>query len=81
VTAAHYVRPVAVDAHGHVQRPAPAILATWNPAAERFDHFAWGVMPDLAGRLGIAPLVFEREQARRAAALRELAAGGRGPLA
>jgi hypothetical protein len=73
VTAAHYVRPVAFDTHGHVQRPAPAVLAAWNPADGRFDHFAWGAVPDLAGRLGVAPLEFEREQARRAAALRELA--------
>jgi hypothetical protein len=69
VTAAHYVRPVALDSHGHVQRPAPAVLATWNPAAERWDHFAWGVLDDLAGRTGTRPIELERDQARRAAAL------------
>jgi hypothetical protein len=74
VTAAHYVRPVALDTHGHVQRPAPAILATWSPPAGRFDHFWWGVVPDLAGRLGITPRDLEREQARRASALADLAA-------
>jgi hypothetical protein len=77
VSAAHYVRPVALDTHGHVQRPAPALLATWNPAAARFDHFSWGVLPDLAGRLGVTPGALEREQARRAATLVELARDAR----
>lgn len=76
IAAAHYVRPVALDTHGHVQRQAPAVLATWNPATGRFDHFAWGVVPDLAGRLGLRPIELEREQARRAAALTDLAAAG-----
>ena len=31
VNAAHYVRPVALDTNGHVQRQPPAILCTWNP--------------------------------------------------
>ncbi len=75
VTAAHYVRPVALDTHGHVQRPAPAVLATWNPGTGRWDHFAWGVLPDLAGRLGISPIELEREQARRSGLLAEAAAG------
>ena len=76
VTAAHYVRPVALDTHGHVQRPAPAILATWNQAAGRWDHFAWGVLPDIAGRLGITTIELERAQTRRAAALSEVGARG-----
>lgn len=76
VTAAHYVRPVAVDTHGHVQRLAPAILATWNHGSGRWDHFAWGVLPDIAGQLGIATIELEREQARRAAALSYAAARG-----
>ena len=76
VTAAHYVRPVALDTHGHVQRLPPAILATWNPGTVRWDHFAWGVLPDIAGRLGITTIELEREQARRAAGLSD--AGERG---
>ncbi len=76
VTAAHYVRPVALDTHGHIQRPAPAILATWNRGAGRWDHFAWGVLPDIAGRLGITTNELEREQARRAAALSDATRGG-----
>lgn len=73
VDAAHYVRPVALDTHGHVQRLPPAVLATRSTSADGWDHFAWGVIPDLAGRLGVTPLELEREQANRAAAFLELA--------
>ena len=75
VTAAHYVRPVAVDPHGHVQRLPPAVLATWNPARRAWDHFAWGVLAELGDRTGRAPLAFEQEQARRASAVAAEAAG------
>jgi hypothetical protein len=71
VGAAHYVRPVALDTSGHVQRQPPAVLATWNRGAGRWDHFAWGILADLGGRTGMRPAGFEREQARRAAALRD----------
>jgi hypothetical protein len=70
VQAAHYVRPVAVDPGGHVHRPAPAVLCTWNEALGTYDDFAWGITPELAGRLGVRPVGLEREQARRAAVLR-----------
>ena len=66
VRAAHYLRPVARDAHGHIQRLAPAVLATWNDQAGRFDHFSWGVMGELGGRIGRRPAELEREQAIRA---------------
>jgi hypothetical protein len=69
IAAAHYLRPVALDTHGHVQRLAPAVLATWNLARDRWDHFAWGALDDLGGRTDRAPRDLEREQARRAAAL------------
>ncbi len=69
VASAHYLRPVARDPGGHVQRLPPAVLATWSAATARFDHFAWGVVGELAGRTGRRPLDFEREQARRAAAI------------
>lgn len=52
VTAAHYVRPLARDAHGHPQRLDPAVLASWDPRLERYEHFAWGVLPEIADRLG-----------------------------
>jgi hypothetical protein len=52
VTVAHYVRPLARDAHGHSQRLGPAILAAWDSRLERYEHFAWGVLPEIAARLG-----------------------------
>jgi len=52
ITAAHYVRPLARDAHGHSQRLDPAVLATWDDRLERYEHFAWGVLPEIAARLG-----------------------------
>lgn len=73
VIAAHYVRPVARDQHGHVQRMPPAVLATWDMARDTFDDFAWGVMPELAARVGVSAIELERAQARLAGALR---AGG-----
>jgi hypothetical protein len=69
LAAAHYVRPVALDPHGHIQRPPPAVLATWNPGARRWDHFAWGVLAEIGARTGRTALEVEREQARRASAL------------
>ena len=52
VIAAHYVRPLARDAHGHAQLLPPAVLATWDTRLERYEHFAWGVLPEIAARLG-----------------------------
>jgi hypothetical protein len=52
VTAAHYVRPLARDAHGHSQRLPPAVLTTWDERLGRYEHFAWGVLPEIAARLG-----------------------------
>lgn len=69
VTAAHYVRPTALDPHGHVQRMPPAVLATWNPVRRAWDHFAWGVLAELGDRTGRAPLALEQEQARRSSAI------------
>ena len=53
VVAAHYVRPLARDAHGHPQRLGPAVLATWDAAEGHYAHFAWGVLPEIAARLGV----------------------------
>jgi len=65
VVAAHYLRPVARDMHGHVQRLGPAVLATWDGAARRFEHFGWGVTPELALRSSHRAGDFEIEQDRR----------------
>jgi hypothetical protein len=73
VAAAHYVRPLARDAHGHPQRLPPAVLATWDDRERTFEHFAWGIAAELAGRVGRRTGDFERERARRARALAGLA--------
>ena len=52
VTAAHYVRPLARDAQGHAQLLPPAVLATWDARLGRYEQFAWGVLPEIAARLG-----------------------------
>lgn len=52
VAAAHYIRPTARDEHGHVQRLGPAVLATWDATSDRFEHFGWGIAPELASRIG-----------------------------
>ena len=52
VVAAHYVRPLARDAHGHAQRLGPAVLATWNVERGHYEHFDWGILPEIASRLG-----------------------------
>jgi hypothetical protein len=70
ILAAHYVRPVARDVHGHVQRLPPAVLATWDPDEDCWDHFAWGVIQDLAGLTGHRPVDFERAHAQIASGLR-----------
>jgi hypothetical protein len=76
VVAAHYIRPVARDLHGHTQRLGPAVLATWDPATDRFEHFGWGVTPELATRIGRHAGDFEIEQDRRRDYLDDLLAAG-----
>lgn len=76
VVAAHYVRPVARDIHGHVQRLGPAVLATWDPAADAFEHFGWGITPELARRIGRPAGDFEIEVDRRRAYLDGLVTAG-----
>jgi hypothetical protein len=76
VVAAHYARPVGRDEHGHVQRLPPAVIAARDERTDRLEHFAWGVMPELAIRLGRRAGDLERDQAERAAVLRRLAEEG-----
>ncbi len=76
VTAAHYVRPVARDMHGHIQRMGPAVLATADAATGRFEHFAWGVIPELAARTGRRAGDLELELDRRRDALRSPVGAG-----
>jgi hypothetical protein len=76
VVAAHYVRPTARDEHGHVQRLGPAVLATWDPKQDRFEHFGWGVTPELALRVERKSGDFELEVDRRGDYLAGLAGAG-----
>jgi energy-coupling factor transporter ATP-binding protein EcfA2 len=76
VAAAHYIRPVVRDAAGHVQRLGPAVLATWDPARDVFEDFAWGIVPELAERVGRKAGDFEAERGRRADYLAGLARAG-----
>lgn len=76
VAAAHYVRPVVRDAHGHLQRLGPAVLATWNAITDTFEHFGWGVTPELALRVGRRAGDFELEAAARRAFLDDLVVKG-----
>lgn len=78
VVAAHYLRPVERDGQGHVQRRPPAVLATWDAQTDAFDHFAWGVVGELADRVDRSEASFEALQAGRAAALDALARGVHG---
>jgi flagellar protein FlaI len=73
VVAAHYVRPVARDEHGHVQRLGPAVLATWDQALDRFEDFGWGIIPELAMRVGRRAGDFEIAVDRRRELLERLA--------
>jgi hypothetical protein len=72
VVSAHYVRPTARDEHGHTQRLGPAVLTTWDPASDRFEHFGWGVTPELARRVERKAGDFEHEVDRRRDYLHDL---------
>jgi hypothetical protein len=76
VVAAHYARQVGRDEHGHTQRLPPAVLAARDKASDRLDHFAWGVMPELAIRLGRKAGDLERDVSERATLLARLVAEG-----
>jgi hypothetical protein len=76
VIAAHYVRPTSRDEHGHIQRLGPAVLATWDPARDEFEHFGWGVTPELALCVGRKAGDFELAVDRRGDYLAGLAEAG-----
>jgi hypothetical protein len=76
VTAAHYVRPLARDAHGHPQRLDPAVLAAWDERLGKYEHFAWGVLPEIAARLGRRAGDLEADLHHRRDDLAGLAKGG-----
>ncbi|HEY7735561.1 MAG TPA: hypothetical protein VH813_02080 [Candidatus Limnocylindrales bacterium] len=74
VAAAHYVRPPLRDAGGHIRPQGPAVLATWDAGLGSFEHYAWGVVPELAERIGRRAGDVELELDRRREYLAGLAA-------
>jgi hypothetical protein len=76
VAVAHYLRPVERDGQGHLQRRPPAVLAAWDPAADCFEHFAWGITAELAARVGRSQTEFESEHRSRAGYLAGLVDAG-----
>jgi hypothetical protein len=74
VVAAHVQRPPLRDAGGHVRPQGPGVLATWDPALGAWEHFAWGVTPELADATGKRAGDFEIDHERRKAFLSALAA-------
>jgi len=75
VTAAHWVRPALRDGAGHLREQGPAVLAVWDVRASRYEHFAWGVTPELAAVVGRKAGDFEAEHRERTGALAALALG------
>jgi hypothetical protein len=73
VVAAHLLRPPVRDGAGHVRPQPPAVLAAWVESEGRLEHFAWGVMPELATRSGRKAGDLEADLNERAAFLRGLA--------
>jgi hypothetical protein len=76
VVAAHYARPVGRDEHGHVQRLPPAVIAARDDDSDALEHFAWGVMPELAIRVGRKAGDLEIDRAERARLLQALVDAG-----
>jgi hypothetical protein len=75
----HYLRPTERDGQGHVQRRPPAVLATWDPVEQSYEHFAWGITPELADRVERSQADFEGRQRERAAFLAAAAGDDAGP--
>ena len=76
VAVAHYVRPLHRDEHGHPQLLGPAVLATWDARRGAFEHFGWGVLPEIAARLGRRTGDLEADLHHRRDDLGGLAAAG-----
>jgi hypothetical protein len=73
ISVAHYLRPTERDGQGHVQRRAPAVLAAWDDASASWEHFAWGITPELADRVDRSQADFEQRQLDRAGFLTAMA--------
>jgi hypothetical protein len=76
VVAAHYLRPPAVGPLGRVERRSPAVLATFDGDRGAWDHFGWGIVPELAERVGLRPGDLETAVAVRRETIEALLAHG-----
>ena len=76
VVAAHYLRPPAVGPLGRVERRSPAVLATFDGDRGAWDHFGWGIVPELAERVGLRPADLEAAVAVRRETIEALLAHG-----
>ncbi len=76
VVAAHFLRPPLRDAGGHVRSQAPAVLAAWDQTLGAWEHFAWGVLPELAAAANRRAGDLEIEIGRRREFLEALVATG-----
>ena len=68
-TVVHYLRPAERDAQGHIQRRPPAVLAAWDEQDDVYEHYAWGITPELADRIDRSQADLEERQRDRAAFL------------
>ncbi len=71
-TVVHYLRPAERDAHGHVQRRPPAVLAAWDERADAYEDYAWGITPELGDRVDRSQADFEERRIDRARFLASL---------
>jgi len=76
VSVAHYLRPTERDGQGHLQRRPPAVLAAWDGSADAWEHYAWGITPELADRVDRSQADFEERQKDRAGFLAAMAQDG-----
>ena len=74
VVAAHLLRPPLRDGAGHVRSQGPGVLAARLEAEDRLEHFAWGVIPEIAADLDRKGGDVEAELAERADMLGTLTA-------
>lgn len=65
VSAAHWLRPSLRDGAGHLRPQGPAVLATFDPVTGQFEHYSWGVIPELASLVGRKAGDFEIEHRAR----------------
>ena len=81
VAAAHLLRPPVRDGAGHVRPRGPGVLAVRLEAEDRLEHFAWGVMPEVAEALDRKGGDLEAELDERAAWLKGMVKSGPGDAA